>query len=147
LHIARYLHDLLSKNVDWISETVFNKYKVSSFERASAVVTEFYLVGYGENALKFLEDLPDVNEGEQNKVEAAAPEPAERPQTEEKDVRSDDQAAISFADSGYGDELCGTTPSSPVKDATSKDAPVAGDVRSLPTPSSKSSSTSPEITQ
>lgn len=150
LHVARYMHDLLSTNIDGISETVYNKYKISNFERASTTVTEFYLVGHG-NALKYLEDLPDVEEA--IKIEQEETKPiiaegaAEKADMEGVDARSDDAAAeagISFADSGYasvGEEpvgACGIAPSSPVKDEASKDAPAAA--RLPPSPSSKHSS-------
>ncbi|CAG8613925.1 16404_t:CDS:2 [Acaulospora colombiana] len=141
LHVARYMHDQLSTNIGSISQTVFNKYKESLFERASTIVTQFYLVLHGD-ALKYLEDLPDVEEAFAIKQEEGQDV---KPAVEDAIVKTEDDAAaeagIGFADSGYasvGDEhvgACGTAPSSPVKDVASKDAPAAA--RLPPSPSSK----------
>lgn len=145
LHVARYLHDLLSKDVNMISRTLFKKYKTSQFEMASQAVTEFYLAGSSGNCLKFLEELPDVEEVAEQKEaervaaeEAAAESAAFGEDLEEVDVNSDDNGAthggLSFADSGYGSSL-GDSPL-----AGRKDAPAAAAGGRSPRSSPSSSS-------
>lgn len=124
MHVARYLHDLLSKDVNLVSEALFNKYKTPQFELASQLVTEFYLVGKSDNCLKFLEDLPDVEEvvaqKEAQKVAAeedAAESVAFGVDLEEVDVKEEDTLPpLSFCDSGYGSSL-GDSPSAVRKGA------------------------------
>jgi hypothetical protein len=109
LHVAKYLHDQLSRGMDCVSTTLYNKYKSNQFERASAQVTQFYLsTGENvENCLRFLDQLPDVEDvarAEEAKKVEEAERAAEEAEMEEVDVRveEDRAASISFSDSGYG---------------------------------------------
>jgi len=116
-----------------ISTTLFNKYKTGQFEHAAHLVNEFYLGGkdkeQNHNGLKYLEDLPDVEEVAARKEaeriaaeEEAAENAAFGEDLEEVDVHGEDPVGLSFSDSGYG---------SVVGDSPSKDTTAGGPSVSL----------------
>lgn len=160
LHVARYLHDLLSQDVKMISLAVFNKYNTTQFEGASQIVTEFYLNGkdteQGQNCLKYLEDLPDVEEVAAKKEEErlraeeeAAENAAFGEDLEEVDINADvdvgdvdvdaNAVTLSFSDSGYGSVIGGSSPLQ-IMGGVSK---MLKDAQAYLSPSPSSSTSSP----
>ncbi|KAG8810729.1 hypothetical protein FRC17_002811 [Serendipita sp. 399] len=140
LHVARYLHDILSKGLGCVSQALYNKYKMPQFERASDCVTEYYLSIDRENCLNSMEAMPDLELIRKNAEEKAAVDAkvdAEILGKVQEEETQESEAGFSFADSGYGSVTASPAAGSPVKGARVAKSPS---VRLPPTPSSAVSS-------
>lgn len=121
LHVARYMHELLCNNgLGKISEALFNKYKSVQFERASTLVSEFYLSTPHDNCLFYLEGLPDLEEMAKanEQAAAAAASSAEVTVGETIPEEAEHENSFKFSDSGYGSSL-DASPSKSAKNAPS----------------------------